>query len=138
MRMNWIWLLAIGLGCVGGDDDAIRADVQMVAMATGAPPPGALDRLAERGRRALPSIEAALHTAEPPGRKNLVLALRRIGDGEAVPLLRHVALTDEDASVRREAEWTLKGWAAEKDARGERARGALRELDERRQREEAG
>ena len=79
-----------------------------------------------------------MHTAEVPGRKNLVLALRKIGDADAVPLLRHIALFDPAPDVRVEAEWTLKTWAVAKDARGEKARAALRELDERRAREEAG
>jgi hypothetical protein len=125
-------------GCAR-DDDAIRADVQLLALLDGeAGQSAAAERLVRHGRRALPSVEAALHTAEPPGRKNMILVLRRIGDPDAVPLLRHVALFDAALDVRREAEWTLKSWAAGQDGRAERARAALRELDERRAREEAG
>jgi HEAT repeats len=131
-------MAAAAPGC-STDDDAIRADVQLVAMM---PPEGsatqAAERLAKHGRRALPPVEAALHTADVTGRKNLVLVLRKIGDPDAVSLLRHLALFDAAPDVRREAEWTLKTWAAGKDARGERSRAALREIDERREREEAG
>jgi hypothetical protein len=140
MRLRYssvIALLSIA-GC-STDDDAIRADVQLIALT---PAEGsttqAVDRLVARGRRALPPVEAALHTADVSGRKNLVLVLRKIGDPDAVPLLRHIALFDPAPDVSREAEWTLKTWAAGRDARGDRSRAALRELDERRQREEAG
>ncbi len=94
------------------------------------------ERLGADGRRALPAIEGALHGASEPGRKNLILALRRIGDGEAVPLLRQLALYDKSASVRREAEWTLQQWSLGSDERALKARAALRVIDELRGREE--
>jgi hypothetical protein len=47
----------------------------------------------------------------------LILALRKIGDAEAVPRLGHMAEFEPNADVRREAEWTLRGWAAE-DGKG--------------------
>jgi HEAT repeat protein len=140
MRPMLLFLAAVAaVGCED-DDEAIRGEVQSLVLAagTGTPATAAAERLARHGRRALPAVEAALHTAEPAGRKNLILALRKIGDGDAAPLLRHVALFDPAPDVRREAEWTLRSWAAGRDARGERARAALRELDERREREEAG
>jgi hypothetical protein len=49
-----------------------------------------------------------------------------------------VAAWDADADVRREALWTLRGWAAEAGARGEKARAALRSVDEIRRHEESG
>src|SRR5262245_61345283 len=128
---------ALGTACFS-DDDGSRADVQAVAVHEGDTVNIAIQRLVRRGRAALPPIEAALHTAKPPGRKNLIVALRKIGDPEAVPLLRHVALYDEEQSVRVEAEWTLQGWAAEQNPRGEAARRAIREIEERRGREAAG
>lgn len=129
--------LALAVGCER-EDDGIRREVQSFVLLQGSSATAAAERLCRHGRRAIPSLEAALHTAEPPGRKNLILALRKLGDADAVPLLRHVALFDAAPDVRREAEWTLKTWAAGQDPRGERARTALRELDERREREEAG
>jgi hypothetical protein len=125
------------VGCAP-DDDAIRADVQLLAIQGAEPSAAALDRVARFGRRALPSIEQALHTADPPGRKNLILALRRIGDADAVPLLGHLARYDAAPDVRREAAWTLRSWSTGKDARGDRARAELRTLDEAEEREEAG
>jgi hypothetical protein len=79
-------------------------------------------------------------TASPAGRKNLILALRRIGDVEAVPLLRQVALYDVAADVRREAGWTLRQWAAGPagEERADKARAAVRALDEASGSEESG
>lgn len=132
-------LLALALaGCSDRSDDEIRASVTLLINQEGQPAQSAADRLAGFGVRAIPTIEAALHTAQPPGRKNLILVLRRIGDVEAVPLLGHVALFDANADVRREAEWTLKQWAAGAGARADKARAALRSLDEQRGREQAG
>ena len=129
-------MVVVGGGCAR-DDDALRGDVQLVA-ALPEPSPRAVERLVVHGRRAIPLVEAALHTAEPPGRKNLLLLLRRIGDPDAVPLLRHYALYDPEPEVRVEAEWTLKQWAAGQDDRATKAREALRLLDELKQREGAG
>jgi len=89
-----------------------------------------LARLARHGRRALPFIEAGLHTAEPPGRRNLVAALRRIGDAEAAPLLLHITAYDAVPTVRTDARAVLEEWATASDPRGDRARAALRRLTE--------
>lgn len=124
-------------GCAP-DDDAIRADVQLLAMQGAEPQTATVERVARFGHRALASIEQGLHTADPPGRKNLILALRKIGDADAVPLLGHLARYDADPEVRREAAWTLRSWASAKDPRGERSRAALRTLDEASEREETG
>jgi len=128
-------------GCAGSsaaDDERVRADVQLLVLHDGDRPDEAVARVARHGRRALPAVESALHTAPPRGRKNLVLALRRIGDADAVPLLRHLALHDGAPDVRQEAEWTLRTWARETGPRADRARQALRELSERRAQEAAG
>lgn len=120
------------------DDDPIRAEVQALTLLRGESAIKAAERLARHGRRAIPSIESALHTGDEPARKNLIVALRRIGDGDAVPLLAHLATWDADEGVRKEALWTLRGWAAESDARAARAREALRQLDEQKAREGSG
>lgn len=124
-------------------DDAegdIRANVRILSERQGVLATAAADHLAGYGRRAIPTIEAALHTATPIGRKNLVLGLRRIGDADAVPLLRHLAVYDPSPDVAREAEWTLKTWAADAKApdRAARARKAVREAEEARRAEAAG
>ena len=62
------------------------------------------------------------------------------GDVEAVPLLGHMAQFEPNADVRREAEWTLRGWADDAKAkeRAERAKAALRTIEEARGTQEAG
>ena len=90
--------------------------------------PPATERLAAFKRAAIPQIETSLHTAAPSGRLHLVAAMARIGDGEAVPILRHAALYDVNPEVRAAAEAVLTRWAAGNDARGDRARAALAEI----------
>ena len=70
----------------------VRRNDQLVGPAT--------ERLAAYKRAAVPQIETAMHTAAPSGRLHLIAALDRIGDGEAVPVLRHVALFDLTPDVR--------------------------------------
>ena len=121
---------SMATGC-GKDVDAdIHAHVAVVANDEGAEAFSAASYLTRYGRRALPTIEGAMHSASAAGRKNLIMALRKIGDAEAVPLLRHLAIYDAAPDVRREARWTLKEWAMGSDARAKKARTALRALDE--------
>jgi hypothetical protein len=95
----------------------VRRDDQLVEPATA--------RLAAYGREAIPQIEIALHTAAPPGRLHLVAALERIGDDEAAPVLRHVAVYDVRPEVRQAAEALLARWAsAAPERRAARARAA--------------
>ena len=85
----------------------------------------ATDRLAGYRRAAIPQIETAMHTSAPTGRLHLIAALEKIGDGEAIPILRHVAVFDITPDVRGAAEDLLSRWAAgtdEKRARRARAR----------------
>jgi hypothetical protein len=70
-----------------------------------------------------------MHTAAPSGRLHLVAALDRIGDDEAVPVLRHVAVFDVTPDVRDAAEAVLRRWAGEAAGpRAPRARAALEEV----------
>jgi hypothetical protein len=102
-----------------------RRDDQLVGPAT--------DRLAAYKRRAIPQIETALHTSAPTGRLHLLAALDRIGDEEAVPVLRHVAVYDITPDVRQTAQGVLSRWAEGGDARRTgRARAALAEIARRR------
>ena len=82
----------------------VRRDDELVAPAR--------ERLASYRRMAFPQIETALHTSAPPGRLHLVAALDRIGDDEAVPVLRHVAVYDMTPAVRDAAEDVLARWAS--------------------------
>jgi hypothetical protein len=126
--------------CSEREEADIRADVTLLSNHEGAIAATATDHLARFGRRAIPTIEAALHTASGPGKKNLILALRKIGDVEAVPLLRHIATFEASDDVRREAEWTLKQWASDatNSTRAAAARAAVRAVEEARQAVEAG
>ena len=148
-RLGWrgrgFWLglatlvaVVVTLGGCTRDDDLIRVEVQKLTLAEGEAANATAERLTRHGRRALPSIEAAMHTADEHGRKNLVLALRRLGDVESVPLLLHLGAYDPSPDVRREAVWTLKTWAAANDARAQKSREAVRRLDEILQSEETG
>lgn len=101
--------LALLLACAPeGIDPRVRDDVKAVAEANAGEVEAAQERAAAHGRAAIPEIETALQNAGVEGRLNLIGALRRIGDGEAIPLLLHRALHDDDERVRTEAEWTLK------------------------------
>ena len=82
-------------------------------------------RLVRRGRRAIPSLETALHTAGAEGRLRCVGALAAIGDPEVVPLLGHLSTWDEDERVRAAARATLARWAGESGERAVAARAAL-------------
>jgi HEAT repeat protein len=138
--MRWLLPVVLALACACGDhtESEARANVTLLLNQEGSEAHAASERLAKLGARAIPTIEAAMHTASPSGRKNLILALRKIGDAEAVPLLRHIAIYDKEHDVRREAEWTLKQWAAGEGARAEKSRAALRTIAEARSSEGAG
>jgi len=89
----------------------------------------ATERLARYKRHAIPQIETAMHTSAPIGRLHLIAALERIGDDEAVPVLRHLAVFDITAEVREAAERVLSRWAASSDKKmAPRARAALDEI----------
>lgn len=118
-----------GAGCSRPDTD-IRAAVQILAEEQGEVALRGIDRLRPHGVRVLPHIETALQTAPAAGRRNLVLAMRRLGHGEAAALLGHLAGYDEDAGVRMEARWTLRAWVAAGGERGKAAAAALRKADE--------
>ena len=81
-------------------------------------------------RAAIPQIETAMHTAAPKGRLHLIAALEKIGDGDAVPVMRHIAVFDITAEVRDAAEGVLSRWAAAPDKKGRatRAQAALAEI----------
>ncbi len=85
----------------------------------------ATERLREYGQKALPQIETALHTASESGRRNLIGALEAIGDIEAVPILRHLAVYDLDARLQASAETVLQLWAGGSGPRAQAAKVAL-------------
>ncbi len=117
------------LACTGATDRDLELDVQRLAKEDSLPESVAA-RVAARGVRAVPDLEAALHGAGVAGRLNLLVALRRTGAVEAVPLLLHRAQHDDDERVRLEAEHALRTWAGERGGRADAARRALRKLEE--------
>jgi hypothetical protein len=131
-------VLCLICACNGSPDEDIRGQVTMLLHQEGAPAQAASAKLVAHGKRAIPTIESAMHTASPTGKKNLILVLRQIGDEAAIPLLGHLAVYEPAEDARKEALWTLQSWAKEQNPRGEKARAALRAADEARQREEAG
>lgn len=139
-RCSYILAAALAVAACNDGDGDIGANVALLSQREGTLASAAAAHLARYGRSAIPSIEAALHTAKAPGRKNLIMGLRQIGDVEAVPLLRHLAAYDPSPDVAREAEWTLRQWAADKKApeRARRAHQALREVEEARQEDRPG
>ena len=131
--------LVLAAACNDVDDD-VHANVTLLCNHEGTLAQAAADHLQRYGKRAIPTIEGAMHTASATGKKNLILALRKIGDVEAIPLLGHIAEFEPNADVRREAEWTLRQWAAD-DKAGERAarsKEVVRHLEEAHGTEDAG
>src|SRR5262249_52486561 len=140
MWLRVICVAGLLAGCTDSSEDDIRAHVTLAVHQEGKEAQAAAEYLVRFGKRAIPTIEAAMHTAAPDGRKTLIYALRKIGDPEAVPLLRQLALYDPAPDVRREAEWTLRGWAAGKagDPLADKSREAVRAIEETKHSEEAG
>jgi HEAT repeat protein len=104
--LTWARAIALVVAAAAACDQGDRAIERDVALATGALEPAAAaaaDRLVRHGRRAIAILETGLYTAEPPGRVRVVQTLVRIGDPDAVPILRLVAERDPDPGVRRAA-----------------------------------
>lgn len=142
LRAVVVWAAASLSSCnVAAPEQALGIEigglVQLLASSQGELADKALRGLIERnlGRSALPYLETALHRAPPAGRRNLVVAMRRLGLAEAAPLLGHVAAFDEDEATAREACRTLSLWASDRGKyapfeRGQAARSALGKVDE--------
>jgi hypothetical protein len=137
--LRWARPLVLGLlaplgllsGCDGHRPELANA-VQAVASAEGAAFERTLVALLAQGPATLPFIEAGLHRSAASERFNLIVALRRLGLVESVPLLAQVASFDRDLRVAREAWETLSVWSAATTPRGQAARQALRKVDEQR------
>jgi hypothetical protein len=117
------------LACEDVNHPDINDEINILVRRNDALVAPATERLARYRRAAVPQIETAMHTAAPPGRLNLIAALDRIGDDEAVPVLRHVTVFDVTAEVRDAAESVLRRWAADGSGpRATRAAAALAEV----------
>jgi hypothetical protein len=135
-RLVWALLLAgtLAMACEDGSHGDIGDEINLIIRRNDALVPPAMDRLAAFKRAAIPQMETSLHTAAPAGRLHLITVFARIGDGEAVPILRHVALFDVTPDVRSAAEAVLTRWAgdATDQSRATRAATALAEIARRR------
>jgi hypothetical protein len=128
--------LLLLLACEDGSYRAIGAEIKLLSGEVSAQEAPAIARLSAFGQRAIPQIEIALHTAADQGRLRLVATLDRIGDAEAVPVLRHLAVYDGSPEVRAACEGVLKAWGTQRDDRGRQALSALQRIGERRARGE--
>ena len=125
------------LGLVGCDEPTsdLRSAVALLAAENGEVAERAWERVEHHRRVALPYLEAALHQVAPAGRRNIIVALRRLALPESAALVGHVAAFDTDAQVRTEAYRTLESWASTtrqpgRPEVGPAARSALRQVDE--------
>jgi hypothetical protein len=95
-------------------------------------PGPAVERLRGIGRRAVPQLETAMHTASPRGKVNLVSALAAIGEPESAAILQHFAVYDKSPEVRQACEDVLAGWASGGDKKAEPAKQAIARIAEKR------
>jgi hypothetical protein len=131
--------LAVALATGACEDTSYRdigAEISLLTKRDDAFVPPAIKRLAAYGKRAIPQIETALHTASVSGKRHLFAALSETGDPESVPVLRHFALYDSIPELRALCEAKLQVWASERGARGDAARSAVAWLTDRRGRGE--
>jgi hypothetical protein len=124
----------LGAACEDGSHGDIGDEINILIRRNDALVPPAMDRLAAFKRAAIPQMETSLHTAAPAGRLHLITVFARIGDSEAVPILRHAALFDVTPEVRAAAEAVLTRWAGDTSdqARATRAATAVADIARRR------
>ncbi|HJX64364.1 MAG TPA: hypothetical protein VJ860_10495 [Polyangia bacterium] len=137
MRGLGLWLICSlmcwsATGCEDRSYREIGAQINALTKPGGSPVEDAIAQLARMGRRTLPQIETALHTASPRGKSNLIRALDAIGDPEAAAIVQHFAVYDASADVRVACEELLQRWAAASDGRAGPARQALARVAEKR------
>jgi hypothetical protein len=130
-----ICALLVTTACEDRSHGDIGDEINILIRRNDALVPPATERLAAYGRKAVPQIETALHTAAPSGRLHLITALEAIGDEESVPVLRHVAVYDVTPEIREAAETLLRQWSAGgtgPKGRADRARTAVDEIGRKR------
>jgi hypothetical protein len=128
-------LLALLLFPSGCDDRSYReigGSIDVLTKKSDGLPGPAIARLAKIGRRAVPQIETAMHTASARGKVNLVAALAAVGEPESTAILQHFAVYDKSPEVRSACDDLLAQWAALADARGTAAKGAIARVEEKR------
>ena len=140
MRRALAALLLLILAAPGCEDRSYRdigGQINLLTSRTDNLVPPAVRKLAGFGRRALPQIEIALHTASPAGKRNLVQTIDTIGDPDGAAILRHFAVYDAAPEVRGACEAVLARWAGgSQAARAAAARAALAQVSAKRARGE--
>jgi hypothetical protein len=125
----WFVTMCAGVACGACEESAhrdIQDEINILTRRNDALVPPATDRLARFGRLAIPQIETAMHTAAPTGRLHLIDALDRLGDEDAIPILRHFAVYDTRPEVQQACADLLATWAsASAPASGSSASGAV-------------
>jgi hypothetical protein len=127
-----VFAVALASGCDDKSYREIGANIDVLTKKNDNLPGPAIARLAKIGRRAVPQIETALHTAPPRGKVNLVAALAAIGEPESAAILQHFAVYDKSPEVRTACEELLAQWAAASDPRGTSAKQALARVHDKR------
>jgi hypothetical protein len=133
-RLSYLCLAAV-LTMAACDDRSYReigAAIDVLAKKSEQLPGPAIDKLRKIGRRAVPQIETAMHTAAPHGKTNLVAALAAIGEPESAAILQHFAVYDKSPEVRAACEEVLAKWAAASDRRSRPAQQAIARIEEKR------
>ncbi len=128
MKHTCVILGSLTLLLMACDDRSARdihADVHVVSTREDGLATAAMERLAARGSVALVHIETGMHTAPDSARLRLVALMGRIGDANAIPILRHFAVFDVNAEVRAACDDTLERWSTAPGPRGERASEAI-------------
>jgi hypothetical protein len=119
-------------GCDDRSYREIGAAIDVLTKKNDQLPGPAIERLRRIGRRAVPQIETAMHTASPRGKVNLVSALGAIGEPESAAILQHFAVYDKSSEVRSACEDLLAQWAASSDRRSQPAKQAIARVQEKR------
>ena len=133
-RVTLLFVVAL-LALPGCDDRSYReigAAINVLAKKSDEMPGPAIARLKQIGRRAVPQIETAMHTAAPRGKVNLVSALAAIGEPESAAILQHFAVYDKSPEVRAACEDLLSQWAASNDRKSQPAQQAIARVQEKR------
>lgn len=127
--------VVLSFALAGCDDRSYRqigAAIDVLTKRSDELPDVAIERLRKVGRRAVPQIETAMHTASPRGRVNLVSALAAIGEPESAAILQHFATYDKNPEVRAACEEVLREWAGTTGGRSQPAKLALARVEEKR------
>lgn len=128
MRRLILLCLAALLALPGCDDKSYRdigAAINVLTKKKEDLPGPAIGRLGKIGRRAVPQIETAMHTASQRGKVNLVSALEAIGEPESVAILQHFAAYDTSPEVRAACDELLSKWSKRGDGLAKPAQQAI-------------